>query len=44
MSAPIEAGFFAYDVPAGLQSRTHHVTEVDAYDRDGALVRHQTFR
>lgn len=39
VSAPIDAGFFAYDVPAGKQA-----TAVDAYDRHGALVRHQTFR
>jgi hypothetical protein len=44
VSAPIAAGFFAYDVPAELRSRPRHVTAVDAYDRKGALVRHQTFR
>jgi hypothetical protein len=39
VSAPIDAGFFAYDVPAGKQ-----VTAVEAYDRQGALVRRQTLR
>lgn len=39
VSAPIGAGFFAYDVPAGRS-----VTAVEAYDRQGALVRRQTFR
>jgi hypothetical protein len=43
VSAPINAGFFAYDVPAGEQSSGDHVTAVDAYDRQGALVGHQTF-
>ena len=44
VSAPIDAGFFAYDVPAGEQTAQRHVTAVDAYDRQGALVKHQTFR
>lgn len=39
VSAPIDAGFFAYDVPAG-----RYVTSVEAYDRRGALVRRQTLR
>jgi hypothetical protein len=39
VSAPIDAGFFAYDVPPG-----ERVIGVDAYDRTGALVRHQTLR
>ena len=39
VSAPIDAGFFAYDVQGGKQ-----VTAVDAYDPHGALVSHQTFR
>jgi hypothetical protein len=39
VSAPIDAGFFAYDVPAG-----RYVTAVEAYDRHGALVRRQTLR
>jgi hypothetical protein len=43
VSAPIDAGFFAYDVPAGERTARHHVTAVDAYDRSGALVAHQTF-
>ena len=42
-SAPIDAGFFAYDVPPGEQSPRRHVTAVDAYDRRGTLVEHQTF-
>jgi len=43
VSAPIDAGFFAYDVPAGRQTSWVHVTAVDAYDRKGRLVAHQTF-
>jgi hypothetical protein len=43
VSAPINAGFFAYDVPADEQSTRAHVTAVDAYDRNGRLVRRQTF-
>jgi hypothetical protein len=43
VSAPINAGFFAYDVPAGEQTRRDHVTAVVAYDRRGKLVAHQTF-
>lgn len=43
VSAPIDAGFFAYDVPVAEQSNPH-VTAVDAYDSKGRLVRHQTFR
>jgi hypothetical protein len=39
VSAPINAGFFAYDVPDGK-----YVTGVDAYGRDGVLVRHEIFR
>jgi hypothetical protein len=43
VSAPIDAGFFAYDVPAGEQTSRVHVTAVDAYDRKGRLLAHQTF-
>lgn len=43
VSAPIDAGFFAYDVPAGRQTSRVHVTAVDAYGRKGRLVAHQTF-
>jgi hypothetical protein len=43
VSAPIRAGFFAYDVPAGEQTKRAHVTAVDAYDRDGRLLAHQSF-
>lgn len=43
VSAPIGAGFFAYDVPAREQTGGAHVTAVDAYDRRGRLVAHQTF-
>jgi hypothetical protein len=43
VSAPINAGFFAYDVPASEQTSGVHVTAVDAYDRNGTLVRRQTF-
>jgi hypothetical protein len=44
VSAPISAGFFAYDVPASKQSRRDHVTVVEAYDRDRTLVRRQYLR
>lgn len=43
VSAPIAAGFFAYDVPLGEQSRRRHVATVDAYDRAGRLVARQGF-
>jgi hypothetical protein len=41
VSAPINAGFFAYQVPNDKQSATDHVTEVDAYDANGNLVDQQ---
>jgi hypothetical protein len=44
VSSPIDAGFFAYDVPTGRQTARDHVTAVEAFDRRGTLVRHQTFR
>ena len=43
VSAPIDAGFFAYDVPTGEQTSRAHVTAVDAYDRNGRRVAHQIF-
>ena len=43
VSAPINAGFFAYNVPVADQSDPH-VTAVDAYDPKGRLVSHQIFR
>jgi hypothetical protein len=43
VSAPIAAGFFAYDVPAAEQTSRIHVTAVDAYNRSGRLLAHQTF-
>jgi hypothetical protein len=43
VSAPIDAGFFAYDVPAGKQTTRIHVTAIDAYDRKERLLAHQTF-
>lgn len=43
VSAPIDAGFFAYDVPASERSSRDHLTAVDAYDSHGRLVRHETF-
>jgi hypothetical protein len=43
VSAPIRAGFFAYDVPASQRSESRHVTTVDAYDRAGRLVARQGF-
>ena len=39
VSAPINAGFFAYDVPSNEQSTSDHVTEIDAYDSNGNLVK-----
>jgi hypothetical protein len=44
VSPPINAGFFAYDVPAAEQTSRDHVAAVDAYDSHGALVAHQTFK
>jgi hypothetical protein len=41
VSDPINAGFFAYQVPNNRQSATDHVTEVDAYDASGNLVERQ---
>ena len=41
VSAPINAGFFAYEVPNDKQSATDHVTQVDAYDAHGNLVEQQ---
>lgn len=42
VSAPINAGFFAYDIPADQQSSEDHANEVDAYDPNGKLVSKQT--
>ena len=42
VSAPINAGFFAYDIPAEQQSSDDHATAVEAYDQDGKLVSKQT--
>lgn len=44
VSAPIDAGFFTYDVPPGRRTSRVHVTAIDAYDRNGRLVVHQTLR
>ena len=41
VSAPINAGFYAYEVPNDKQSATDHVTEVRAYDANGNLVETQ---
>lgn len=38
VSAPINAGFFAYDVPSNRQSSQDHVTAIEAYDQNGNLV------
>ena len=43
VSAPIDAGFFAYDVPPGRRTSRIHVTGIDAYDWHGRLVEHQVF-
>jgi hypothetical protein len=42
VSAPINAGFFAYDIPLDQQSSENHATEIDAYDQNGKLVSKQT--
>lgn len=42
VSAPINAGFFAYDVPSERQSSQDHVTAVEAYDQNGRLVSKRT--
>jgi hypothetical protein len=42
VSAPINAGFFAYDVPSDRQSSQDHVTAIEAYDENGKLVSKQT--
>jgi hypothetical protein len=39
ISAPIDAGFFAYNVPSDKQSAADHLTEIDAYDANGNLVK-----
>ena len=39
ISSPIDAGFFAYDVPSDKQSSADHVSEIDAYDANGNLVK-----
>lgn len=41
VSAPIDAGFFAYDVPAGRRTSRIHITGIDAYGRNGRLVERQ---
>lgn len=41
VSAPIDAGFFAYEVPNDEQSADNHVIEVDAYAANGNLVEKQ---
>lgn len=38
VSAPIDTGFWAYQVPNDKQSETDYVTEVDAYDANGKLL------
>lgn len=42
VSAPINAGFFAYDTPADQQSSEDHATEIEAYDQNGKLVSKHT--
>ena len=43
VSAPINAGFFAYNVPADQQSDQDHVTSIDGYDQNGNLVTEHRF-
>jgi hypothetical protein len=42
VSAPINAGFFAYDIPTDRQSSEDHATEIEAFDHNGKLVSKQT--
>lgn len=42
VSAPINAGFFAYDIPSDRQSSQDHVTAIEAYDQNGKLVTKET--
>lgn len=44
VSQPIDAGFFAYDVPPNLRLHTDHVTTVEALDSTGAVVASQVAR
>jgi hypothetical protein len=41
VSAPINAGFYVYDIPADEQSSEVHATAVEAYDENGKLVSKQ---
>jgi hypothetical protein len=43
ISAPINAGFYSYDVPPGEQTSTNHVTAVDALSTDGTVIATQLF-
>lgn len=38
VSAPISAGFFAYDIPKHLQTDSDHLVSLDALDATGAVV------
>ncbi len=42
VSAPINAGFFAYDVPSGKQTSANHATAIAAYNQDGTLLKRYT--
>ncbi len=42
VSQPINAGFFAYDVPTDLQSHSDHVTNVEALTASGEVVASQS--
>lgn len=44
VSDPIDAGFFAYDIPNDEQTAADHATEIDAYDSNGALVKQNTIQ
>lgn len=44
VSAPINAGFFAYDIPARYQTKDDHLVSVTALDVNGAVVKEQPLR
>jgi hypothetical protein len=43
VSAPIEAGFFAYDVPETHEQDRHGATQVVAFDEDGGVMQQTPF-
>jgi hypothetical protein len=41
VSAPINAGFFAYDIPSQEQAKDDHLINVQALDSNGHVVAEQ---